>query len=183
MSPDIEHIRGDAGFRVSGVWLTYPDRPLGSVVAFASVRVDDGRGFGFTVSDVRLLWDEGFGKYWVQMPNEPKREACPHLTHGRPCGCKNPTKANYCNACGGPLVPSHRHAFTDLVAPLNTATRDMLLAALIERHEQTVRRFTDQPGGPASGVTPGPSVPPCSAPSGAQAAYPPPAVAVNDRAG
>jgi stage V sporulation protein G len=109
--------------------------------AFCSITFDNC----FVVRDLKII--EGSNGPFVAMPS---RKLTSHCTR---CRCKNHLRANYCNQCGGKLLPDRAprdqegraKLYADIAHPINSACREMIQDRVITayRHELDLAK---QPG-------------------------------------
>jgi len=128
-----------------------PDRPGRPVlVAFGWVKIEDGGGLGFRISDLRLMRD-GRG-FFLNYPQEVREAKCR-------CGGTNKPKARFCNWCGVSLEAGEPAGYHDLIFPLNKPSHELVLAAMVAAYEDALAeaRGTPNPPRPAAGGWPQPT--------------------------
>lgn len=120
---------------VEDIKLWYPDGWILSdkVVAHVAFRLTDDAGHAVTIRCVKLIRRPSDGKYFLQMPHEPKSQWCEKCRRG------NPVHANFCSWCGAPQTPADRQFF-DHAAPCNVATRELITGAVVAAHAAEVER-------------------------------------------
>jgi stage V sporulation protein G len=102
------------------------------VRAYASIAFDDS----LLVRGIRLV--ETPAGLMLSMPSRKLCDRCPA------CGAKNHLRARYCNECGRGLADDRfsrddkgrADLFADVAHPLDAATRDTLLAAVVAAWER-----------------------------------------------
>ena len=103
-------------------------RPI--VLAYCWVKIEDARGHGFVVSDLRLM--SNGREMFLNFPSEVRKLAC------RNCGGRNVPRAKFCNWCGlaveGGAVDYH-----DLFRPSNDRTAAMILSAVQLEYAEKMR--------------------------------------------
>lgn len=94
-------------------------RPM--VLAYCWVKIEDSRGHGLIVSDLRLMTNGR--EQFINYPTEVRKLACRH------CDGRNIPRAKFCNWCGlaieGGPVDYH-----DVLKPNNERTATMILTAV-----------------------------------------------------
>lgn len=133
--PDRGGRRSDTPAAGSKVPAPPPGTPGRSVLrAFCWVKIGDGLGLEFVVSQVRLMY--GRDGYFINYPDEMREAPCPSC-HGR-----NKPKARFCNWCGArvPEQPPEACRHHQLFNPSNAATADVMVRAVVDAYEAELGR-------------------------------------------
>jgi hypothetical protein len=116
------------GRTLAGRTLGTPERSgRPALVAYCWCKIEDGRGLGFRISDIKLMFDGR--RFFLNYPAEVREVKCGG------CGGTNKPRATYCNWCGRATAATEPPSYHDLIFPLNGPSNELLLAALVPAYE------------------------------------------------
>ena len=137
-------VRPTSGRTLAGQAPDRPGRPV--VAAYGWVKIEDGAGLGFRISDLRLMRD-GRG-FFLNYPQEVREVRCQ-------CGGTNKPRAKYCNWCGCETKPADAAGYHDLIFPLNKPSNALILEAMVTAYEDALAQARGVP--PVPRYTPPPA--------------------------